>query len=44
MTQGPTLERFAHPVARYSAALRPAFLTANLMTCLIGLATAWHDG
>jgi 1,4-dihydroxy-2-naphthoate octaprenyltransferase len=38
----PTLELFANPAARYFAATRPAFLTASLMACLIGLATAWH--
>jgi len=40
----PTLELFANPAARYFAATRPAFLTASLMACLIGLAIAWHDG
>ncbi|MDD2702299.1 MAG: prenyltransferase [Sideroxydans sp.] len=38
----PTLELFANPAARYFAATRPAFLTASLMSCLIGLAVAWH--
>jgi 1,4-dihydroxy-2-naphthoate octaprenyltransferase len=38
----PTLELFANPVARYVAATRPPFLTASLMACLLGLATAWH--
>ncbi|MBK9160867.1 MAG: prenyltransferase [Nitrosomonadales bacterium] len=40
----PTLELFSNPVARYVAATRPAFLTASLMSCLIGLAMVWHDG
>ena len=40
----PTLATFQNPFARYFAATRPAFLTASLMACLIGLATAWHGG
>jgi 1,4-dihydroxy-2-naphthoate octaprenyltransferase len=40
----PTLELFANPAARYFAATRPAFLSASLMSCLIGLAIAWHGG
>ncbi|MDD2720334.1 MAG: prenyltransferase [Gallionella sp.] len=40
----PTRAAFAHPVARYFAATRPAFLSAALMACLLGLAVAWHDG
>ena len=40
----PTLEAFQNPLARYFAATRPAFLTASLMACLIGLSIAWHDG
>ncbi len=40
----PTLEAFSNPFARYFAATRPAFLTASLMACLIGLATAWQGG
>ncbi len=40
----PTLELFANPAARYFAATRPAFLTASLMACLIGLAISWHSG
>lgn len=39
----PTLATFQNPLARYFAATRPAFLTASLMACLIGLAIAWHD-
>ncbi len=44
MPQEPTLAAFQNPLARYVAATRPAFLTASLMACLIGLAIAWHDG
>jgi 1,4-dihydroxy-2-naphthoate octaprenyltransferase len=40
----PTLATFQNPLARYFAATRPAFLTASLMACLLGLALAWHDG
>ncbi len=40
----PTLATFQNPLARYFAATRPAFLTASLMACLIGLAMAWHEG
>lgn len=40
----PALAVFQNPFARYLAATRPAFLTASLMACLIGLAIAWHDG
>ncbi|MFA6015559.1 MAG: prenyltransferase [Gallionellaceae bacterium] len=39
----PTLAAFQNPFARYFAATRPAFITASLMACLIGLALAWHD-
>ncbi|NOT19216.1 MAG: prenyltransferase [Sideroxydans sp.] len=39
----PTLAIFSNPFARYFAATRPAFLSASLMACLIGLALAWHD-
>ena len=38
----PTLAAFQNPIARYFAATRPAFLTASMMACLIGLATIWH--
>lgn len=38
----PTLAAFQSPLARYFAATRPAFLTASMMACLIGLATIWH--
>lgn len=44
MPQEPTLAAFQNPFARYVAATRPAFLTASLMACLIGLAIARHDG
>lgn len=44
MPQEPTLVAFQNPVARYFAATRPAFLTASLMACLIGLASARHGG
>jgi len=40
----PTLAAFQNPLARYIAATRPAFLTASLMACFIGLALAWHEG
>lgn len=40
----PTLTAFQNPFTRYLAATRPAFLTASLMACLIGLAIARHDG
>ena len=40
----PTLAAFSNPVARYAAAMRPAFLTASLMACLIGLSIARNDG
>ena len=39
----PTLAAFPNPLTRYIAATRPAFLTASLMACLIGLASAWHS-
>ncbi len=39
----PTLATFQNPFARYFAATRPAFLTASLMSCVIGLSVAWHD-
>jgi 1,4-dihydroxy-2-naphthoate octaprenyltransferase len=40
----PTLTTFQNPLARYFAATRPAFLSASLMACLIGLAIARHNG
>ncbi|MDD3884863.1 MAG: prenyltransferase [Gallionella sp.] len=41
--QEPTLTLFANPLARYFAATRPAFLTASLMACLLGLAIFRHS-
>lgn len=40
----PTLEQLAHPVARYFAATRPAFLLTSLVAGLLGLATAAYAG
>jgi len=40
----PTLATFQNPFARYFAATRPAFLTASMMACVIGLSIAWRDG
>ena len=40
----PSLATFQNPLARYFAATRPAFLSASLMACLIGLAIARHSG
>ncbi len=40
----PTPQRFRHPLARYFAATRPAFLLASLVAGLLGLATASHAG
>lgn len=39
----PALHAFSNPFARYFAATRPAFLSATLVACAIGLATAWSD-
>ena len=44
MPKEPSLAALQNPVARYFAATRPAFLTASLMACLIGLATPLHNG
>ncbi len=44
MPPEPTIAAYQNPLARYFAATRPAFLTASLMSSLIGLAIAWHDG
>ena len=46
MTQpmDPTLDALRNPLARYVAATRPAFLSASLMACFVGLAIARHDG
>jgi len=38
----PTFTTFQNPLGCYFAATRPAFLSASLMSCLIGLATASH--
>ena len=40
----PTIELFSNPFVRYFVATRPAFITASLMACLIGLAIASHGG
>jgi 1,4-dihydroxy-2-naphthoate octaprenyltransferase len=40
----PTVAQFTHPVVRYVAAIRPLFLSATLVACLIGIACAAHDG
>ncbi len=40
----PTPARFSNPVARYLAATRPAFLTATLVACPLGVAVAMRDG
>ena len=42
--QEPTLATFQNPFARYFAATRPAFLSASLIACVIGLSCALHDG
>lgn len=44
MTPEPMIEVLRNPLARYVAATRPAFLSASLMACCIGLAIARHDG
>ncbi len=44
MPMEPTRASFSNPVARYFSATRPAFLTASLMACLIGLASAGRNG
>ena len=40
----PSVTRYANPWLRYFAATRPAFLTATLAACLLGFASARHDG
>jgi 1,4-dihydroxy-2-naphthoate octaprenyltransferase len=40
----PTASSFTHPLLRYLAATRPPFLTATLVACLLGLASAAHGG
>lgn len=42
--QEPSVAAFKNPLTRYFAATRPAFLTASLMGCLIGLAVAALGG
>ncbi|MFA6920551.1 MAG: prenyltransferase [Gallionella sp.] len=44
MPPEPSPAAFRNPLARYFAATRPAFLSASLLACLIGLADVWHDG
>lgn len=41
-TLEPAVGRYRHPLALYFAATRPAFLTATLVACLLGLASAAH--
>lgn len=40
----PTLAAFPNPVIRYVAATRPAFLSATLVACLLGIACARYSG
>jgi 1,4-dihydroxy-2-naphthoate octaprenyltransferase len=40
----PSPARLRNPLLRYALATRPAFLTITLAGCLLGLATAVHDG
>lgn len=40
----PTPSRFTNPYALYLAATRPPFLSATVAGCLLGMATALHDG
>ena len=40
----PTLDALRNPFARHVAATRPAFLSASLMACLVGLAIARYGG
>ncbi|MBU3736414.1 MAG: prenyltransferase [Methylobacterium sp.] len=40
----PTPAQYRNPFARYFAATRPAFLSATLVACLLGLAVAHHSG
>ncbi|MDD4928979.1 MAG: prenyltransferase [Gallionella sp.] len=44
MSAEPSIGAYPNVLVRYFAATRPAFLTASLMACLIGLSSAWHDG
>jgi 1,4-dihydroxy-2-naphthoate octaprenyltransferase len=38
----PTLALYPNLLGRYIAATRPPFLTASLMACVVGLASAWR--
>ncbi len=40
----PTLTQLQNPWLRYFAATRPAFLSAALVACLLGFASAYHLG
>lgn len=40
----PASASFSNPVARYFAATRPPFLSATLVACLLGLASARYSG
>ncbi len=40
----PSLAALPNPLLRYFLATRPAFLTITLVGCVLGLATAYHDG
>jgi len=40
----PSPERFAHPAILYFVATRPPFLSATLVACLLGFASAVHGG
>ncbi len=44
MPQEPSVAAYKNPVARYFAATRPAFLSASLIACVLGLSSARHDG
>ncbi len=44
MVAEPTPASFNSAITRYLAATRPPFLFATLVACLIGIATARHDG
>jgi 1,4-dihydroxy-2-naphthoate octaprenyltransferase len=43
-TLEPQLTAFPNPFLRYFAATRPAFLSAALVSCLLGLASAHYSG
>lgn len=40
----PATASLPNPLSRYFLATRPPFLLASLVPCLLGLATAYHDG